>query len=63
MKLDFWLRHQPVPNKNNKPNNKPLNLVGKPNNTRKANNNNTRAVYKPMPIRRRKSTRKNRKLY
>ena len=60
---DFWLRHQPVPNKNNnnKSNNKPLNLIGNANTTRKANNSNNRKVYAPKPIRKRKSTRKNRK--
>ena len=51
---NFWLKHQAVPNKSN---NKPLNVSS--NNTRKANNNMNRKVYKPMAIRRGKSTRKN----
>ena len=59
---DFWLRHQPVPNKNNNNKvNKPLNLVGNAGTTRKNNTNNNRKLYAPMPIRKRKSTRKNRK--
>ena len=52
---NFWLKHQAVPNKSN---NKPLNVSSNANYTRKTNNMN-RKVYKPMAIRRGKSTRKN----